>query len=125
MILVNDAPSPTFKPSRGIKQGDPLSPFLFILMARGLSRSISAVIKKNTMKGLSPHGINPPLSHTQFVDDTMLIASPTLREAHHLKTILDDFSEALGTSINEHKSQILFVNTPLRIQTNIAQTLGF
>ena len=49
------------------------------------------------------HGIHPPLSHTQFVDDTMLMASPTLKEAHKLKTILDDFSEASGTSINEKK----------------------
>ena len=112
LILVNGAPSPTFKPSRGIRQGDPLSPFLFILMEEGLNRCILETIEKNTLKGLSPHGIHPPLSHTQIVDDTMLMASPTLREAHFLKAILDDFPESSGTSINNKKYQIFFFNTP-------------
>ena len=52
-ILVNGVPSGIINPTRGIHQGDPLSPFLFILMAKGLGRSIFALKEPNPIKGLS------------------------------------------------------------------------
>ena len=77
-ILLNGTPTSTFKPSRGISQGDPLSPFLFILMVEGLSRSIQVVSHNTSLKGISINNLNPPISHTQFVDDTTLMGEPTL-----------------------------------------------
>ena len=124
-ILLNGSPSPTFKPSRGIRQGDPLSPFPFILMAEGIIKSITTTVNTSSLKGLPVHNMNPPLSHTQFVDDTTLMGEPTLHEARTLKSILNDFATTSGTSINEIKSQIFFFNTPFRIQLNIAKELGF
>jgi hypothetical protein len=62
-ILVNGVPSNPFSPSRGIRQGDPLSPFLFLIMAEGLSRSIHAAVGNGSLEGLSLHGISPPISH--------------------------------------------------------------
>ena len=75
-IMVNGVPSGIIKPSSGILQGDPLSPFLFIIMAEGLGRSISALTDSNSIKGL--HGTNGGDRHThqQFVDDTMLMGYP-------------------------------------------------
>jgi hypothetical protein len=58
-ILINGVPSKPFSPSRGIRQGDPLSPFLFILMAEGLSRTIKEVIRDNSLYGLTPHISQP------------------------------------------------------------------
>ena len=124
-ILLNGTPISTFKTSRGIRKGDPLSLFLVISMAEGLSRSIQSAIHNNSLKGIYVHNMNPPLSHTQFVDDTTLMGEPTLQEARTLKSILENFAATSRTSINERKSQIFFFNTPLRIQLNIARELGF
>ena len=54
-ILVNGSPSSTFSPSRGIFQGDPLSPFHFILMAKGLGRMIQSALSKHSLCDLSLH----------------------------------------------------------------------
>ena len=59
-ILVNGIPSRPFKPSRGIRQGDPLSPFLFVLMAEGLGRHIKHALISHKLRGLSVH--NTPAS---------------------------------------------------------------
>jgi hypothetical protein len=124
-LLINGVPSRPFSPSRGIRQGDPLSPFLFIILAEGLSRSIHAAIENNLLTGLPLHGISPPISHSQFVDDTLLMGSPTVREANSILDILQTFSDASGLDCNKDKSQIFFFNTPLPIQRHISGILGF
>jgi hypothetical protein len=91
-ILVNGSPSLTFSPTRGIHQGDPLSPFLFILMAEGWGRTIKAEVVLRNWKGISLHGEESPATHQQIVDDTMLMATPNLKEALTIKQVLHDFS---------------------------------
>lgn len=76
-ILVNGIPSSPFQPSRGIRQEDPLSPFLFVLMAEGLGRSIKHALHENQLKGISLHS-SPAITHQQFVDDNMLFGHPSV-----------------------------------------------
>jgi len=102
-ILINGIPSRPFRPSRGIRRGDPLSPFLFVLMAEGLGRHIKQALLSNRLKGLSIHNL-PTISHQQFMDDNMLFGYPSIQEASLFKTLLNVFSEASGTSINMSKS---------------------
>ena len=75
-ILVNGVPSGIITPTHGIHQGDPLSPFLFILMVEGLGRSISASKGANSIRGLRGTPDGSSHSHQQFVDDTMLMGYP-------------------------------------------------
>ena len=75
-ILVNGVPSGIIKPSSGIRQGDPLSLFLFILMAEGLGRSIATLRDNNEIKRLSVNPMVGKQTHQQFVDDTMLMGYP-------------------------------------------------
>eukprot|EP00253_Pinus_taeda_P015416 PITA_15416 len=102
-VLLNGSPSQPFRSSCGIRQGDPLSPFIFVLMAEGLSRLIHHAFTSQTIKGIALHGLSP-LSHQQFVDDTMLFGHPSSAEARSFKALLELFSEASGTSINASKS---------------------
>jgi ribonuclease HI/exonuclease III len=123
-ILVNGVPSKPFSPTRGIRQGDPLSPFLFVLLAEGLGRYIKASIFEGSLKGLPLHNIQPAPSHSQFVDDTLLMNSPTVQEATKLNSILSDFSEASGMELNLDKSKLYFFNTPPPVQRHISRLLG-
>ena len=59
-ILLNRSPSKVFQPSRGIRQGDPLSPFLFILMAEGMSHLVQTQAGNGELRGLKVHeGMDP------------------------------------------------------------------
>jgi len=123
-VLINDIPSTTFHPSHGIRQGDPLSPFMFVIMAEGLGRSIRSAQQSLHLKGLSFHN-SPAFTHQQFVDDKMLFGYPSVQEACQLKTLLTDFLEASRASINHSKSQTFFFHTPSITQSTILCILGF
>eukprot|EP00253_Pinus_taeda_P036591 PITA_36591 len=123
-ILINGIPTSTFRASRGIRQGDPLSPFLFIIMAEGLGRSIKNSIQSQVLKGISLHQ-TPTISHQQFVDDNMIFGYSSVQEARALNSLLLLFSKASGALINSVKSQIFFFNTHPTTQRAIARILGF
>eukprot|EP00253_Pinus_taeda_P019056 PITA_19056 len=124
-ILVDGSPFEIFIPSRGLRQGDPLSPFLFILMMERLGRSIKQAKVEGKIKGLQLSRNGRTLTHQQFVDDTMLQGVPTIKEALAYKQLLNDFGLATGMEVNLFKSKIFFFNTDIAIQRNISRILIF
>ncbi|KAL9457786.1 hypothetical protein AB3S75_006771 [Citrus x aurantiifolia] len=95
-------------PSRGLRQGDPLLPYLFILCAKGLS----ALIRKNERAGLL-HGVKvargaPIVSHLFFADDCFLFFKANNSEAHVIKRILGVYGQGSGQMVNFSKSSISF-----------------
>jgi exonuclease III len=123
-ILVNGSPSRPFHSSRGIRQGDPLSPFLFVIMAEGLGRYLKAAVSDGSLSGIPIHGLLPEPSHSQFVDDTLLMITPTVKDATKLNSILSDFSDASGMLLNLDKSKLFFFNTPAPVQVHLSSFLG-
>eukprot|EP00253_Pinus_taeda_P022159 PITA_22159 len=124
-ILVNGSPSEIFNPSRGLRQGDPLSPFLFILMMEGLGKSIKQAKDIGKIRGLQISENGFVLNHQQFVDDTLLQGVPTVKEVLAFKQILKYFSLATSMEVNLSKSKIFFFSTNIAIQRNISRILGF
>lgn len=124
-ILVNGSPSDTFNPSRGLRQGDPLSPFLFILLAKGLRRTLKDKKRTRELKGLDPHNSETSKTHQQFVDDAMLMGITSVREARVIKKTLEEFIKNSGLDINKGKSQLFFFNTQMEMKRKIIRTLGF
>jgi hypothetical protein len=103
-ILINGVPSCPFSPTQGIRQGDPLSPFLFIIMEEGLSCSIQDSIENQTLSRIPLHGIDPLIYHIQFVDYTLMMGSPTVHESQTILSIIQAFCEASRMDINKDKS---------------------
>eukprot|EP00253_Pinus_taeda_P026177 PITA_26177 len=114
-ILLNGSPSKTFKPSRGLRQGDLLSPFLFIVMMECLGNAIKSIKAEGKIQGLKLTLNGDALTHQQFVDDTMLQGTPTIKEALAFKKILNDFAMVVGKEVSLTKSKIFFFNIDIAI----------
>ena len=71
-IKVNECPMGSVTPTRGICQGDPLSPYLFLLYAEGLSSLIKASMANSDVKGIFVYRGGPELSHLFFADDSLI-----------------------------------------------------
>jgi len=80
-ILVDGTPSRAFNPSRGLTQGDPLSPFLYIILVEGIGQSITNDKIDGSIQGISLSSLEETLSHLKFVDDTFLIGKLIERES--------------------------------------------
>eukprot|EP00253_Pinus_taeda_P033361 PITA_33361 len=105
-VLINGAASSFFKGQRGLRQGCPLSPLLFLLVAEGLSRLILEAKRTGLIKGLEV-AVNLFISHLLFVDDILLFTNGSLNEVKELKNILDLFMKATRMQINLKKSHFI------------------
>lgn len=95
-------------PSRGIRQGDPLSPYLFLLCSEGLSSLLKTEAERGKITGvkISRHG--PALTHLFFADDSIIFCRANRREAETLMSLLKRYELALGQMVNVNKSSIFF-----------------
>jgi len=73
------------------RQGDPLSPYLFIILAEELGHFLKQSLFDGSIKGLYINPYTTPHSHLQFMDDTLLIGRPTMKESIAIKRILQFF----------------------------------
>ncbi|XP_065626617.1 uncharacterized protein LOC136066363 [Quercus suber] len=83
-------------PSRGICQGDPLSPYLFLLCAEGLSALIQSAVDRGQMEGVQICRCGPRLSHLFFTDDILISCKATLKECDELQQLLAVYEKASG-----------------------------
>ena len=93
-------PSRFFEQEKGIRQGDPLSPFLIIIMAEVLGRLIQKQREQGQWKGIKITESIEPLTHLQFVDDTFLAGVASLEEAKVMKDTLELYGKISGQFIN-------------------------
>lgn len=94
--------SPEFKPSRGIRQGDPISPYLFLLCVEGLSCMLKGVGPQYiAIKGVQVSIHAPWISHLLFVDGCLVFAPATRRSADRVAAILDDYHCGSGQRVNK------------------------
>ena len=98
----------SFAPSRGLRQGDPLSPFLFLFIADGLSVLLNKSISANDISPIKVCRRAPGVSHLLFADDTLLFFKASSDQATRVKHVLDAYANATGQLINPSKCSMLF-----------------
>ena len=107
-VVWNGKPLKWFRPSRGIRQGDPISPYLFVLYMERLGHIISQAIEEGKWKPitLSHHG--PPISHLFFANDLLLFAKASQSQMETIMGYLNILYESSGQKINPLKSKVAF-----------------
>jgi hypothetical protein len=108
-ILVNGEASTFFRMGRGLRQGCPLSPLLFILAMEALSLLLKSTQSEGKITGLLVSRTNKIL-HLLFADDILILTKGTLQEWTEIKEILNIFCSATGLTINWNKSSFHFAN---------------
>ncbi|XP_010513002.1 PREDICTED: uncharacterized protein LOC104788940 [Camelina sativa] len=107
-VLINGSTYGYFRPSRGIRQGDPLSPSLFILCADVLSSLLSQATREGRIQGIQISNGGPRVSHLLFADDSLFFLKANYRNSVNLLQIFKDYGDASGQIINFEKSSITF-----------------
>ena len=82
--------------SRGIRQGDPILPYLFLLCSESLSALIQSAVDRGQMEGVKICKGGPRLSHLFFADDNLIFCKATLKECDELQRLLEVYEKAFG-----------------------------
>ena len=103
-LLLNGSISRSINPSRGIKQGDPLSPYLFILCSEVLSRLVNREVESGNLKGVKIAPRAPPISKLLYADDVLLFCGAQVVEVGVLMRCVDKYCKWSGQAISMEKS---------------------
>lgn len=114
-----------FECTRGVRQGDPLSPLLFVLAAEGLSKILHRGAAIGLFQGLGPLLPGGQLiTHLQYTDDTLILLHPNPESLLALKWALIAFEHLSGLKINYAKSDIHPINLSASKGSHLASLLG-
>ena len=122
---INDKVTGFIIPSRGLRQGDPISPYLFLMVDDAFSALIKQAAQRNLIHGAKIRNGAPRFSHLFFADDSILFAKAIVRECSVITDVISKYERASGQSVNLDKTNVVFSKcmTNTRRQ-EIVDTLG-
>ncbi|CAA7025874.1 unnamed protein product [Microthlaspi erraticum] len=120
-IIINGSDFGNVQPSRGIRQGDPLSPYLFLLCAETLSQMLSQAEQKRELCGMKLARHCPTVSHLLFADDSLFFCKASYEDCRRIARILQDYEAISGQKVNLQKSSITFGNRIHNHRRNVIQ----
>jgi hypothetical protein len=108
--VINSSPEGFFTSSRGLRQGEPLSPLLFLIVMEVLSRMLKKVESKGLIHGFSAgcnvsNGLH--ISHLLYADDTILFCDADMSQLLYVRMVLTCFEAATGLRVNMSKSEMV------------------
>lgn len=99
-VLVNGSPTSEFGCGKGLRQGDPISPFLFIIVMEALSSIIRKACDIGSFDGVKINDGGPTVSHLLYADDAMVMGEWSKSNLQALRRILRIFHLCSGLRIN-------------------------
>ncbi|CAL1378948.1 unnamed protein product [Linum trigynum] len=125
LVMMNGTPSVYFTASRGLRQGDPLSPLLFVLCTEGFATLLRKAISEKKLAGTKVAPRAPRISHLFFADDSYLFLRGTVTECENLMAVLNKYEELSGQRVNLAKSAVCFShNITIPDQELLATIMG-
>ncbi|KAA3467739.1 reverse transcriptase [Gossypium australe] len=124
-VSFNGVNSNWFSPSRGLRQGDPLSPYLFLICAEGFSTLLEDAKQKDRIRGASIGRERLSINHLFFADDCILFGDVTYERVNMVRDIIQEYEMSAGQKVNYDKSLIYFgANVKEEIKGDITRILG-
>lgn len=124
-LLLSGKKVGSITPERSLRQGDPLSPYLFIIAADVLSNMMTTFVNINELEGIKLARNCPILSHCFFADDALFFLRASKDNCSLFRRMLDWYCTASGQAINLDKSCTFFsCNTPQEVKDEICECLG-
>jgi hypothetical protein len=124
-VLIHGKPYGRIIPTRGLRQGDPLSPYFFILCAEGLSSLLQRAESERVITGLPITRGGTRLNHLFFADDSLLFCKANTFEWLQIQRILETYEKASGQKLNRGKTSIFFSkNTRREAKDHIISIAG-
>lgn len=125
-VLWDGDKSDHFTPSRGIRQGDPLSPYLFAISMERLTHMIDEADRNNVWCPLKAGRIGHGISHLLFEDDLLIFTEASISQMDRVLDVLNSFCSASGHNINRAKASIFFSkNMNPNVRYSIVERSGF
>ena len=124
-MIINGSVHGCIFPTRGLRQGDPLSPYLFLLCVDGFSSLIKDAARNQMLSGISICRGCSMVTHLFFANNSLLFCKATNQECHKLIEILGLYEVASGQKVNAEKFSVFFShNTPQEKRCEVLNILG-
>ncbi|GJT14415.1 putative RNA-directed DNA polymerase, eukaryota, reverse transcriptase zinc-binding domain protein [Tanacetum coccineum] len=124
LVLINGSPTMEFKLKRGLRQGDPLSPFLFIIAVEALNIVILEATNRNIFYGFKVGKDKVYISHLQFADDALFLGEWSLSNAKNFSRILTCFHLTFGLKVNFNKRKLFGIAVSSLEVNSFASSIG-
>lgn len=106
-VLLNGQVGAMFTLSCGLHQGDPISPYLYLICAEGISVLLMQIERVRFIHGVkAARGVCPPISHLLFADVCLIFCWAKINEWQAVQQVLYHYEQALSQCINRHKSSV-------------------
>lgn len=113
-VLINGEPKGKIIPTRGLRQGDPISPYLFLLCAEGLIATLRKEESEGMISGVSVCKGALQISHLLFADDYIIFGKASIDEGNKVRKVLTNYEKESDQKLNKEKTSLFFSRIPTR-----------